>query len=198
MHVSPQHCPPNRRKAISIVFTLLFFSVIAADTHADDWGPATNNAQMSIQLYGDEHSIASNQPVVLQMRFRNVSTNKGFYFISEVDTERDPGFSFLINSPSGKNISIHGTTNQPYFGSGRLINVGTNQIRELEFNLSRLCTFDEFGTYNIAATRSIITGMISNEMSNARPLTPNSKPIKILTGCWLTSNPLNITIVPDK
>jgi hypothetical protein len=195
MHVSPKHRSPNRCKAFSIIFSLLFFLVIAADTHADDWGPATNNAQMSIQLGGNKHSIASNQPVVLQMRFQNLSTNETFFFIVARDTERDPSFSFLINSPSGKEISLDAKTNEPYFGSASDIYMGPNQIKELEFNLSLLCKFDESGTYEIIAKREIIiTGVSSKEPS----LTSNSQPIRFITGCWLTSNPLNITIVPDK
>jgi hypothetical protein len=166
-----------------IFFALFALVAVADDTHADDWGPATNNAQMSIQLNGDKNHLASNQPVVLQMRFRTLSTNNAFWFVSVLDTERDPGFSFLINSPSGKEIFLDGKKNLPSFGSGRAINVSPNQIKELEFDLSRLCKFDEFGTYKIIAKKSIITGMSSKE---------------VLTGCWLTSNPLNITIVPDK
>jgi hypothetical protein len=129
------------------------------------------------------------------MRFRNLSTNETFFLIVARDTERDPGFSFLIKSPSGKEISLDAKTNQPYFGSASDIYVGPNQIKELEFNLSRLCKCDESGTYKIIAKREIIiTGVSSKEP----PLTSNSQPIRFITGCWLTSNPLNITIVPDK
>jgi len=194
MHVSPKHRSPNRCKAISIVFSLLFFLVIVADVHAADWGPATNNAQISIQLSESNNYIESNQPVILKVKFRNLSSNKSFSVIVPLDTESDPDFSFLINTPSGTKISLIKDGKEPYLGSAGYINVGPSQTKELEFNLSRLCKFNELGAYEIIARRWIITGVSSNEP----PLGSNSNSLKIFSGCLLISNPLKVTIIPAK
>jgi hypothetical protein len=171
--------------------SLFAYSVIADETRPDVWGPTTNSVQMSIQMIESNDYLQSNQPVILKVKFRNLSSNKPFSTIIPLDREADPNFSFLINTPSGTNIFLSKDSAEPHSGSAGYINVAPGQTRELEFNLSRLYKFDELGTYEIVARRWMDTGVSSNEP----PVGSKSQSVKIFSGCLLVSNPLKVTLI---
>ncbi len=169
----------------STYVVILTCSVMAKDTITSDWGPITNNAQMSISLEGTTNVVKLHEPVVLLFHYRNISTNEMFWFSAANGYQRDFEYSFQVIAPSGKDISPNMKTNMTMGGSGQIVAVGPNQIRELKYHLSYLCNFDELGTYTIVAQRSVIWGQ-GQEWGQGHKF------------CFLVSNPLSITVVSDK
>jgi DNA-binding beta-propeller fold protein YncE len=156
---------------------LAAWQTFADDLKTNDWGAVTNNAQMSISLTGGGNEIKTNEPVRLLIRFRNISTNETIAIFRPNAIETDPTFSFIVVSPSGKDVSP--SSPKIFVGSGGVLPIDPNQTVELEFNLSDLCKFDEVGTYKIIAKKGV-----------------GSRDGKKLF--VVVSNPLYATIVPDK
>jgi hypothetical protein len=138
---------------LMICLVLAAWQTFADDLKTNDWGAVTNNAQMSISLTGGGNEIKASEYVRLLIRFRNVSTNETFSINRPNSIETDPTFSFIVVSPSGKDVSP--SSPKMFVGSGGSIPVDPNQTVELEFNLSNLCRFDEAGTYRIVAKKLI-------------------------------------------
>jgi hypothetical protein len=110
----------------------------------------TNGLQMSISLSGRE--IKTNQPCVLLIRYRNVSTNEVFQIF---ETAYDPTYAFTVTSPSEINISPDMTMLQES-DSGQVHWLNPGQTVAIEFNLSAFCRFDEPGIYKLVAKRERI------------------------------------------
>lgn len=159
----------------SLITVLVTWQIFADDLKTNQWGVVTNNVQMSISLTDRGKEIKSSQPVKLLIRFRNISTNETFLVGRENAIENDPGYSWVVISPSGKDIS---PKPQIHTGSGGAIPLVPNQFIEFEFNLSRLCKFDELGTYKIVTKKSIWS--------------PENQ--KLFT---VVSTPLYVTVVPE-
>lgn len=155
---------------------LAVWQAFADDVKTNEWGAITNNVQMSINLKGDRKEIKSNQPFRLLIFIRNVSTNEAFNVHYTYVNDYD--LSFVVIAPSGKDISPIFPKDR-VFGSGAFIFVPPGQIKRFGFNLSFLCKFDEVGTYKIIAKQKGYW----------------SKSQKDLT---IVSNPLCVTVVPDK
>jgi len=153
---------------------LLAWHVNAADANTNEWGTLTNNIQMSISLEDRKEEIKPNQPVMLLIHFRNVSSNEIFQIYS---IDEDSQFSFMVISPSGKDVSP--TMKGPPSGSGQFIRIDPNRTTEMEISLSRLCKFDEIGKYKIVAKRWV------DSITTRKP-------------CLLVSNSLNVSVIPDK
>ncbi|MBP7826039.1 MAG: hypothetical protein KA236_05775 [Verrucomicrobia bacterium] len=159
---------------LSLVYALQSFS---EDAKGNEWGPVTNNAQMSIASQAAKNELKIGQPVNLWVRYRNISTNQTVCVFAVNGTVHDPEYSFFVMSPSGKDVSPDLKKWAPE--SGRIMCVRPRQVRAIEFNLSAVCKFDEVGTYKITAQkRGIWTGEKSIPFS-------------------LVSNPLLLSIVPD-
>jgi hypothetical protein len=158
----------------SIMLAMLIGSQVFADTLQTKSGAISNNIQMSVSLKSGVNEIKTNQPVVLLIRFKNISTNETFRIYQANAIEYDRGYTWVVISPSGNDISPN-MEKIPVSESGGFIRLSPNQIKELEFNLSHLCKFDEIGTYKIVAKKT----MLSPE---------NQKPVTVV------SNPLNIVI----
>lgn len=126
---------------------------VYADQTGDVWGPVTNNLQMAISLSGGE--IETNQPCILSIRYRNISTNETFWIYEVNGTVYDSTYSFKVISPSGVDISpdmskVHSSD------SGEIHWLGPRQTVTIKFNLSAFCRFDETGIYKIVAKRKSI------------------------------------------
>lgn len=119
----------------------------AADTN--DWGPATNGLQMSIRLAGTNEEVRVSEPFSLSVRYRNVSTNEIISVFDYVYREDDDRYSFIVISPSGKDISP--TIKPTLDGSGGIHVLHAGQALDLGFKLSELCKFDEAGIYTVTA-----------------------------------------------
>jgi len=149
----------------------------ASEPDTNNWGMLTNGIQLSIRLKGEGNKLVLNQPVELQMGYRNMSTNVTFVLYNTLAVTKDPTYWFSVVSPSGKDIShvfpkIMG-------GSSFMITVGPNETKEMSLDLRQLCNFDELGEYKILAKRMVLLN-ISNR--------------------WIqvVSNPLALEIVPGE
>jgi hypothetical protein len=131
--------------------TLFVWQVYADGMKTNDWGAVTNNFQMSISLKGDKSEITNNQPCILLVRYKNVSTNET---LNVYEAEHDPSYSFTVISPSGKDISQDIKKFHPS-DSGGYIPVRPNQSVKFEFNLSYLYDLHEVGTYKVIAKKKV-------------------------------------------
>ena len=66
----------KKQLCYSIFAALTVWQAFAGDSQTDEWGAVTNNFPMSISLKGDKNEITTNQPCILLIRYRNVSTNE--------------------------------------------------------------------------------------------------------------------------
>ena len=159
----------------STMLAMLIVRQVFADTlQTNEWGAINNNIQMSVSLKSGVNEIKTNQAVLLVIRFKNVSTNETFRIYQANAIEYDRGYSWVVISPSGNDISPN-MEKIPASESGGFIRLSPNQIKELEFNFSHLCKFDEIGTYKIVAKKTLLSP-------------ENQKPVTVV------SNPLNIVI----
>jgi hypothetical protein len=134
--------------------------------------------ELSRNLKPGDTSINIKEPVILTIAFTNSSTNKIIYIYSFNAIEMESHYSFTVVTPTGKRLSPFA---DPFYGgSGGVYRLGPHQTTVYDFNLSKLCSFDEIGTYTIVANR-VIDWLGGNE-----------------TRFTTTSNPLTIKIVPDK
>ena len=123
-----------------------------ADTKTNDWGAMTNSIQMSIALRPEKTDFRLSNVVVLVIRLRNLSDHETFLVSRWNAIENDPSYSFVVTSPSGKDVSP-GPKIIP--GSAGATPLEPNKTLEFEFNLSRLCKFDEVGEYRITAKKLV-------------------------------------------
>jgi hypothetical protein len=152
--------------------------VFAENLKSNDLGATANNFQMTISLEGGEHQIKAGQPYSLVIRYNNISTNETFAIYEVNGTVADPNYSFVVTSPSGKDVSPDMTKiHRPFSGVFRYAPPG--QIIEIKFNLSNYCKLDEVGTYKIVAKMEKVL------------LVAENKTFKTV------SNSLNIKVVPN-
>jgi hypothetical protein len=127
----------------------------SADGIGDNqWGPVTNNAQISLAVKGGQRIIKTTEPVKLLVRFRNLSTNETFGVFRTGEVEYDDTYSWVVISPSGKDISPD-FRNIPTSDNGHTVYIPPGQTNGVELNLRNLCRFDEVGTYKIVAKKEI-------------------------------------------
>jgi hypothetical protein len=162
----------------SMLITLFGWQVFAENPKADDWGAISNNLQMSIRLDGKENQIKAGQSFNLLIRYKNISTNETFIFYEVNGTINDRTYSFIVTSPSGKDVSPDMTKIQPSF-SGVFRGISSGQIVEIKFNLSKFCSLDEIGAYKITVKKEKILQPAQN------------KEFAII------SNPLSVVVVPN-
>jgi len=155
-------------------YSLIIIYQFACSLYADDWGPATNGIQMSINSTSRVDESKINQPIVLSVCFRNVSTNETFRIYQANAVEFDPGYSWSVISPSGKDISPNMQKINPS-ESGGFIPLLVNKTYQFQFNLSHICKFTEVGTYKIIAEKAIYS-------------------VKSRKTIVAVSNPLNVTV----
>ena len=162
---------------ITIVI-LLQTQAFADDAKSYKWGDITNNIQMSINLASNVGVIKTNEPVILFIRLRNLSTNDTFLIYEVNGVVRNRAYSFDVISSLGKNICPNmDKINEAE--SGDFTSIAPNQTGEFEYNLSQICKFNEIGNYKITAQRKMIC--------------PDQK-----TRFKVMSNTINVTIVSGK
>ena len=71
----------------------------------NQWGPLTYNTQISIGLDSNTNKFRTNEIINLLVRIKNVSTNDGFGMIVGLPITFTEGASFLVTSPSGKDLT---------------------------------------------------------------------------------------------
>jgi len=170
--------------------TLLLLTVVVLMTggrglvgniKAGEWGPVTNNLQMSLRLQCAQVEIKTNEPVRLLIQVRNVSTNEVIGIPRPKEAIEKIGyFSFDVVSPSGRDISP-ASRPKPYYGSARFLAPGHSE--DFKVDLSRICNLEEIGTYKIIARRTETRTDIRT---------------KEVIPFGVRSNPLYVSVVADK
>ena len=160
---------------IAMLAAATVLGVFADDAKTREWGAVTCNAQMSIELKESKSEIQSNQSVYLVIRIKNVSTNDtiGVYQSLAIVVNSLVNFSFVVISPSGKDVSPKAAE---YFrgGSAGSYSIGPGQIKTFDYDLNYLCKFDEVGTYKVTAKKRLFPDLEEK--------------------CELVSNSLNIVV----
>lgn len=150
-------------------------TLMAEDVH--EWGPMTNNLQMSIALAGGTNVMAG-KDFALAISFRTASSNESTIAYEFHGTISDPSYSFQITSPSGRDVSPDTSKLLPP-NSGRALPIRPNEVASIHFDLGQLCRLNEIGTYKIVVTkRKLFSG--------------GDKPTTLI------SNPLYVKVVPAK
>jgi hypothetical protein len=191
---------------LPIFVALTISQSVANEMKTDEWGSLTNNVQMSINVipantFGSfriapgatnmqmttglekaANTLKANQPFSLLVRIKNTSTDETYSSYVAGETISDPGKGLLcvVISPAGKDISppTKDITHYNYI-SGSLGITPPNRTNQFEFKLSDICRFDQIGTYKIIAQKRM------NASKNHKAF-------------MVVSNPLNVTVVPDK
>jgi hypothetical protein len=132
---------------------LVAYCGVARDLHSQQWGAMTNNVQMAISLKGGQKEIKTNQPLVLLIQIKNRSEKDNFVIYRRNWIEGDPGFSFAVLTPSGKDISPKPVVGG---GSGMLATLAPSRTMEIEINLGARCRFSEAGSYRVVAKREVL------------------------------------------
>lgn len=132
---------------------LVVCAILETRANSEEWGIATNGLRMRIGFKNQENEIKTNQSVRLLLRIQNVSSNEVIGIACPKGQLEQTGlFSFVVISPSGKDISPD-STRRPYYGSAQFLR--PDQVMDFVFELSRLCQFTEIGTYKITAKTEI-------------------------------------------
>lgn len=160
-----------------IVFLATAVRAFAQNASPIEWGPVTSNCQMSIGCEANLREVKTNEPLKLLVQIRTVSTNDSFFFPLQLRSLLGSGFSLVVTSPSGRDVSPKPP--QITMGSVQLARVLPGKPFSFEVDLTGLCSFKELGTYKIIAKRQLTTG------DNSRAFT-------------VTSNPLSLTVVLGK
>jgi hypothetical protein len=117
------------------------------EIQTNEWSALIDNTQISIGLKNDEKVFKTNQIIEVLVRIKNLSTNETYNVYVQRMFTNNEDFSFVVISPSGKDISplFHRTP----IGSGGFVSVPPNQINGFQFDLNEICKTDEVGTYKI-------------------------------------------------
>lgn len=140
-------------------------------------GTVTYNTQISIGQKNNEKAFTTNQTIQLLVRIKNLSTNEEYGVAVQSSFILTEGLSFVVISPSGKDISPI-FRKSPRF-SGGVVWVHPNQTDGFCFELNEICKMDEIGAYKVVL-----------KMERATP--GRKKTFEIV------SNPLSISVIADK
>lgn len=154
---------------ISMLATTAFSNAFAENTNNAD---SSCNAEISIRLKEPAKEIKTNEPVILLVQIKNLSTNETLIFRAE---NMPTDFTWTITSPSGKNVS---PKKSPFNAaiSGWFPKLKPMEARESDYDLSAICGFNENGIYKV---------IVKKEVFRLAPVREK---------CEITSSPLNIVI----
>jgi hypothetical protein len=142
---------------------------LASDTNQT--ATASCDAEISIKLKEPAKEIKTNEPVIATINIKNTSTNEILMLLIE---NAPTDFSWNITSPSGKDLSP--TNSFPVWGSSLFPRLKPLELREIDYDLSSICSFNDAGTYKVVVKKEVFF------------LSPVRKK------CEITSNPLDVVI----
>jgi hypothetical protein len=125
----------------------------ASDPAGTEWGAVTNNARVGLVLKAESLTLRTNQPFTLTIRVQNLSSNQTLSIYRAGLVELDPLNTFQVLEPSGKDISP--VPPKVYGGSGVLVQIPPGETTGYDFELRKLCKFNEVGVYKVVARREI-------------------------------------------
>jgi hypothetical protein len=152
---------------------LLVVRAFAGYTGEGDWGVATNDVQMSIRMKSVAAIVKTNEPTILTVRFRNISTNRTFAVFVHGPVGVLPGLRLAVAVPSGKTLMLPA---MPGDGSGHMLPLHPGQTCEVSVDLNRFCRLSEPGNYEITAT---FDSLLSKSMTNNFDITSNKLRITV-------------------
>ena len=167
-----------KKQICYLAMLLMPHLILINSAYSQNWGPTNDSVQMSIGVKNSENPIKTNQPVLLSISFRNLSSDEAFRIYRANGIEYDPGYTWSVISPSGRDISPRMKT-IPSSESGVHLPLLPNGTNEFAFNMSYLCKFAERGTYKITGRKWIYSLRLK-------------KPIEVV------SNPLFVRITTDQ
>jgi hypothetical protein len=121
------------------------------DVSANDWSSVIDDTQMSIVLNPATNQITTNQNPEFVVRIKNLSTNEVFHLYIGDAFLLSPGISFIILSPSGKDVSPI-FDRHPMKESGGMVWIPPGKVDGFIVDLRQFCKMDELGTYKITMT----------------------------------------------
>jgi hypothetical protein len=146
----------------------------------NNWGATNCGAQMSIALEETNNEVKTNEPVNLTICIANVSDSG----ITILDILGVRDFSFVITSPSNKNMSSISPSEIEYSSRKVLCSIPPNGRVHYSFDLRSVCNFNEIGTYKVIVKRKLANcELVSNQLF-----------ISVIPGVWKskTTNAPNI------
>ena len=155
------------------VAPLLVVRTFAGEAGEGDWGVATNDVQMSIRIKPPEAIVKTNEPIILTVSFRNISTNQTFAVLVHGPVGVLPGLRLAVAVPSGKTLMLPAMLGD---GSGHILPLGPGGTREVSVDLNRFCRLSEPGNYEITAT---FDSLLSTTMTNKFDVTSNQLRITV-------------------
>jgi len=117
------------------------------ENSTNEWGAVTYNTQISLGLTGPQREFKTNQVIDLLVRIRNLSTNEDYSVGVQTPFTATEDVSFLVISPSGKDISP--VFHSSFRFSGGVVWVHPGQVDGFVFQLGEICRMEEVGTYKI-------------------------------------------------
>jgi hypothetical protein len=177
-------------KTTFVTLSFMFFLQTRLAAQIDQkiqWGSLTNNLQMSLSLSGNPSGIEQGGAIWVAVQLRNQSSNGVFVARNSWRTSPGQDLSFQIMDPSGKDISPAYPQNFELFSTFYFV-VQPESENNFKLNLREIKqgeyenNFRQVGTYRIVAVQR---GLFKFLNTNKIPVT-------------VTSNPLNIKIIPKK
>lgn len=158
------------------VAPLLVVRTFAGEVGEGDWGVATNGVQMSIRIKSPEAIVKTNEPIILTVSFRIISTNRTFAVFLDGPVGVLPGLRLAVAVPSGKTLMLPSI---PGDGSGHIVRLSPGGTREFSVDLDRFCRLSEPGNYKITAT---FDSLLCTTMTNKFDVTSNQLRITVPNG----------------
>jgi hypothetical protein len=143
-------------------------------------------------------TIKIGDEVTLTIIITNMSSNESFLVHTAGLIQNDTLFSFVVVSPSGKQIPAHGDPLHARNGRMYLLEPAKLSQCTLTFPLSAICKFDEVGTYTVTAYRVVYWPEGKKEYVTVTDDDGTSRQIGLEPTFTVVSNPLSIKIVSDK
>lgn len=168
--------------------TACLTSLFAADLESQVWGPVTNGFQMSISLASSNNAFKANERMPIIIQIRNLTTNVTGWDPIPFPIEAGHLFSFVVTSPSGKEL-----VKRPNFYEserGDIRGIPSKGSERHQFNLNYTYLFDEIGTYTVVAMRKLWL------WPYPYPYDSHKGPKADLF--TVVSNPLSVTVVTNK
>jgi hypothetical protein len=154
--------------------------------------------ELSRPMKDDEPTFRKSEPVELTVTITNMSTNETYYASTGVLIEVDARFLCQIITPSGKRLSPAGDHSLNRNQIPVVLDPNETRTHTWEYNVSRIYTFDEIGTYTITISRVLDWPGGKKETFTVTYPDGGTQDFTMDAFITVVSNPLFIKIIPDK
>jgi hypothetical protein len=145
-----------------LIETILKSSVFADGAKAFEWGPSTNNLQMSLSLTGNQAKIEIKAPIQLLIQVKNLSTNETFTTSYTGAGGPGQGLSFIIIKKGLWNEDVSPEFPKNYDSGWAVANMYAEPGRTIHFiydlyalqKMGFINKLDHAGTYQVIAQQT--------------------------------------------